>query len=64
MAISCGPRRMDGKLSHVAVTKSSGFEPLDQACVSAIEQAPFIPAQRDGLLVAASTDINISWPFP
>jgi TonB family protein len=55
---------MDGSLSHVAVTKSSGFEPLDQACVSAIQQAPFIPAQRDGTAVAASTDINVSWRFP
>jgi TonB family protein len=55
---------LDGRVSHVAVTKSAGFEPLDQACVSAIEQAPFIPAQRDGLPVAASTDINISWRFP
>jgi hypothetical protein len=26
--------------------------------------SPFIPAQRDGLPVAASTDINISWRFP
>ena len=55
---------LDGTPKGVAVTKSSGFEPLDQACVSAIKQAPFIPAQRDGMPVAASTDINISWRFP
>lgn len=55
---------VDGTLSSVAVIKSTGYEPLDQACAAAIAQAPFIPARLSGTPFAASTEINISWRFP
>jgi TonB family protein len=54
----------DGTLSNVALTKPTGYEPLDQACVSAIQQAQFIPGHQGRTPIAASTDINISWRLP
>lgn len=55
---------IDGTLSGLAVIKSTGYEPLDQACLSAVSQAPFVPARLSGTPFAASTEINISWRFP
>ena len=55
---------VDGTPSNLAVTKSTGYEPLDQACVSAVAQAQFVPARLSGTPFAASTEINISWRFP
>jgi TonB family protein len=54
----------DGTPSTVNVTKSTGYAPLDQACLSAIQQAHFVPARQEGKTFAASTDINITWRLP
>jgi TonB family protein len=54
----------DGSASNVSVTKSTGYEPLDQACLSAVQQAQFTAASAEGKAFAASTDINISWRLP
>ena len=50
---------LDGTPSNLAVTKSTGYEPLDQACVSAVAQAQFVPAQLSGTPFAASTEIDL-----
>jgi TonB family protein len=55
---------VDGTPSNLAVTKSTGYEPLDQACLSAVAQAQFVPARLSGTPFAAPTEINISWRFP
>jgi TonB family protein len=54
----------DGTPSTVNVTKSTGYAPLDQACLSAVQQAHFVPARLEGKTFAASTDINITWRLP
>jgi TonB family protein len=51
----------DGTASNVTVSKSTGFATLDQACLKAIHEAPFIPAHRNGSATGAFADINISW---
>jgi protein TonB len=53
-----------GTPSDLSITKSTGFASLDQACISAIQDAQFIAAKRDGKYVAAWTDILISWRLP
>jgi TonB family protein len=54
----------DGTASNISVSKSTGFAALDQACILAIQQAPFVPAQANGAAVGAFFDINISWRLP
>jgi TonB family protein len=54
----------DGTLSRVALTKPTGYEPLDQACLNAVKQAPFVPARQGTTPIPASTDINITWRYP
>jgi len=54
----------DGTASNIAVTKSTRFATLDQACVIAIQQANFVPAHKNGTDVAAWADINIMWRLP
>jgi TonB family protein len=54
----------DGTASNMSVTKSTGFATLDQACIAAIQQAPFVPAQAKGTTVAAFADIHMSWRLP
>jgi TonB family protein len=54
----------DGAPSSVSVTKSTGYAPLDQACLAAVQQAQFIAARLQGKMFTASTDINISWRLP
>jgi TonB family protein len=54
----------DGSPTTVTLTKPTGYEPLDQACLSAVSQAQFIPARQGPTAIAASTDINISWRLP
>jgi TonB family protein len=54
----------DGLPIAVALTKSAGYAPLDEACVAAIKEAPFIAARRDGVHSQASTDIGITWRLP
>ena len=51
----------DGTPNNVNVTKSTGYAPLDQACLSAVQQAQFTPARLEGKAFTTPTDINISW---
>jgi len=50
-----------GTATEASVSKSTGFDTLDQACVQAIQQARFIPAHRDGEAIGASATINMNW---
>jgi TonB family protein len=54
----------DGPPSNVTVTKSTGYAPLDQACITAVQQAQFIAARQTPGIVSASTDIDINWRLP
>jgi TonB family protein len=54
----------DGPPSKVTLTKSAGYAPLDEACIAAVQQAPFIAARLEPGIVSASTDINIAWRLP
>ncbi len=53
-----------GTPSDISITKSSGFASLDQACITAIQDAQFIAAKHDDKYIAAWTDILISWRLP
>ncbi|MBF0272685.1 MAG: TonB family protein [Magnetococcales bacterium] len=48
-----------GGVAGVGVRKSSGFESLDQAATEAVRRWRFIPARRNGLLVAATVSVPI-----
>jgi TonB family protein len=48
----------DGTVSRVSVRKSTDFATLDQACLVAVHQAPFIPPRRNGVASAAFADIK------
>jgi TonB family protein len=50
-----------GTATEASIGKSTGFATLDQACVQAIQQAPFIPAHQNGEAIGASAVINMSW---
>ena len=54
----------DGPPSTVTITKSAGYDPLDQACIAAIKEAPFVAARQYDQLFPASTDISIAWRLP
>jgi TonB family protein len=54
----------DGPPSNVTITKSTGYAPLDQACLTAVQQAQFIAARQAGGTVPGSADINITWRLP
>jgi TonB family protein len=51
----------DGTPKEVSVSKSTGFATLDQGCVKAIQQAPFIPAHKDGEAIEANATIKVTW---
>jgi TonB family protein len=53
-----------GTQGDISIAKSTGFATLDQACISAIQNAQFIAARRAGKYVAAWTDILITWRLP
>jgi len=50
-----------GAATELSVIKSTGFATLDQACVQAIRQAPFMSAHEAGEAIGASAIINIRW---
>jgi TonB family protein len=54
----------DGPPSTVTITKSTGYAPLDEACLAALKEAPFIAATQTGVASQASTDIGITWQLP
>jgi TonB family protein len=54
----------DGPPTTVTITKSAGYAPLDEACVAAIKEAPFIASRQEGVAAQSSTDIDISWRLP
>jgi TonB family protein len=52
----------DGTAHEARIANSTGSASLDQACVQAILQSPFIPAHRDdGVALEAPAIINMSW---
>ena len=53
-----------GALNEVRVAQSSGFATLDQACVSAVQQVHFAPGTREGIPIAAATDLYMNWRLP
>lgn len=55
------PVTADGTPGDVSLSLSTGFSILDQACVTAVQNAKFVPGFRYGSVVIASTDIFINW---
>jgi TonB family protein len=53
-----------GTPDNISITKSTGFATLDQACISAVQNAQFISARRAGKYASAWTEILISWHLP
>jgi TonB family protein len=53
-----------GTVTEATVSKSAGSALLDQACVRAVQQAPFIAAHQDGEAIGASASISMSWRLP
>jgi TonB family protein len=56
--------RETGPPSDVGLAKSTGFAALDEACVAAIRQAPFLPGKSKQGPVVNVVDITISWRLP
>jgi TonB family protein len=54
----------DGTPRNAFVSKSTGFAYLDQACLEAVDQVLFMPANQNGVPFAAWTDITMSWRLP
>jgi TonB family protein len=50
-----------GTATEVSIVKSTGFAALDQACVQAIRQAPFVSAHETVEATGAPATINIRW---
>ena len=53
-----------GDVDAVDVTQSTGSADLDQACLDAIYDAPFIPGRREGKFVSGTTDVVLDWRLP
>ena len=53
-----------GDVDALDITQSTGSVELDQACLDAIYDAPFIPARREGKLVSGTTDVVLDWRLP
>jgi TonB family protein len=54
----------DGDVAELSVTQSTGSLELDQACLDAIYDAPFLPARREGKPVSGITDVVLDWSLP
>ena len=50
-----------GTATELSILKSTGFATLDQACIQAIRQAPFVSAHETVEATGASATINIRW---
>ena len=46
-----------GDVDALAITQSTGSQELDQACLDAIYDAPFILRRREGKSVSGTTDV-------
>jgi TonB family protein len=53
-----------GDVDALDITQSTGSVELDQACLDAIYDAPFIPGRREGKLVSGTTDVVLDWRLP
>jgi TonB family protein len=53
-----------GDVDALDITQSTGSVDLDQACLDAIYDAPFIPGRREGKFVSGTTDIVLDWRLP
>jgi TonB family protein len=53
-----------GDVDALEITQSTGSADLDQACLDAIYDAPFIPGRREGKFVSGITDIVLDWRLP
>lgn len=47
-----------------SVSKSSGDDSLDQACIDAVAGAPYLPGKQNGLPMEAGTEVATSWRLP
>jgi TonB family protein len=53
-----------GDVDALDITQSTGSVELDQACLDAIYDAPFIPGRREGKFVSGTTDVVLDWRLP
>jgi TonB family protein len=53
-----------GDVDSIEVTQSTGSSELDQACLDAIYDVPFLPATREGMPVVGTTDVVLNWRLP
>lgn len=51
----------DGSAGSVAVSKSSGYETLDEAALEAVHKWKFVPAKRDGIPVESVVNVPINF---
>lgn len=54
----------DATVEKLEVTQSSGIEPLDQACLAAVQAAPFTGGRQDDAAIGAWTEITMRWKLP
>lgn len=55
---------VEGEIRELALRQSTGSSELDNACLETMHAAHFLPAQRAGEPVAASTDVWLAWRLP
>ncbi len=53
-----------GDVDEVNIIQSTGSRELDQGCLDAIYDAPFVPARQEGRFVRGTTDIVLDWRLP
>jgi TonB family protein len=53
-----------GAPSNVGLVKSTGFTALDEACLAAVRQAPFLPGHTKHGAATNVVDITINWRLP
>lgn len=50
-----------GNAGEGVISKSTGYAPLDEACVAAVRDADFVPGVRGDRAIVGFADIYISW---
>src|SRR5450631_4491962 len=53
-----------GDVDELSIIQSTGSPELDQACLDATYDAPFVPARREGKSVSGTTDVVLDWRLP